>query len=55
MDTHRVFVRLCTDLVEVNEALCERRAVRAGGGGCAGVGSAEKRLRRRFARRRPAR
>lgn len=55
VDTHRVFVRLCTDLVEVNEALCERRAVRAGGGGCAGVGSAEKRLRRRFARRRPAR
>ena len=53
VDAYRTFVRLCTELVEVNEQLCQLRPVRA-------VASAreltqlKKKLRRRFARKWPA-
>lgn len=50
VDTYRAFVRLCADLVAVNEKLCDLRPVRA-------VGDArertrlEKKLRMRFSRK----
>lgn len=53
VDTSRAFLRLCTELVEVNEALCERRPVRAVEDPQA-LTARKKKLRRRFARRRPA-
>jgi hypothetical protein len=53
VDTYRAFVRLCTELVAVNEALCERRPMRAVGDAPA-LAALKKKLRRRFARRRPA-
>lgn len=53
VDTYRAFVRLCTELVAVNEALCERRPVRAVADPQA-LTALKKKLRRRFARRRLA-
>ncbi len=53
VDTYRAFVRLCTELVAVNEALCERRPMRAVEDPQA-LSALKKQLRRRFARRRPA-
>ena len=53
VDTYRAFVQLCTELVEINEALCERRPVRAVEDPQA-LAALKKKLRRRFARRRPA-
>ena len=50
VDTYRAFVRLCAELVAVNEQICERRPVRV-------VGDAreraqlEKKLRTRFSRK----
>ncbi len=53
VDAYRIFVRLCTELVAVNEALCERRPVRAVENPQA-LTALKKKLRRRFTRRRPA-
>lgn len=54
VETYRAFVRLCTELVALNEQICELRPVRA-------VGDArereqlEKKLRKRFTRKWPRR
>jgi len=45
--TYRTFVRLCAELVEVNERLCDLRPVRVVGDGRERA-QLEKKLRRRF-------
>ncbi len=50
--TYRTFVRLCGELVEVNEQLCQRRPVREVAN-ARELTQLKKRLRRRFARRWP--
>ena len=52
VETYRTFVRLCAELVAVNEQICDRRPTPAR----AAAGALEqlkKKLRRRFARRWP--
>lgn len=52
VDAYRRFVRLCGELVEINERLCERRPVREVADARA-LTQLKKKLRRRFARRSP--
>ncbi len=52
VDTYRVFVGLCAELVAVNEQLCELRPVRVVGD-VRELVRLEKKLRRRFTRKRP--
>lgn len=53
VDTYRAFVRLCTELVVVNEQICQRRPVRVVADVPA-LAQVKKKLRRRFARKWPA-
>lgn len=50
VETYRTFVRLCAELVEVNERICDLRPVRAVKDARA-LAELKKKLRRRFARR----
>ena len=50
VDTYRTFVRLCADLVGVNEKICDLRPVRAVNEPKA-VEQLKKKLRKRFARK----
>jgi uncharacterized protein DUF6788 len=50
VETYRAFVRLCTELVEVNERLCDLRPVRAVEEATA-LAALKKKLRRRFAKK----
>lgn len=50
VETYRTFVRLCAELVEVNERMCDLRPVRAVKDARA-LAELKKKLRRRFARR----
>ena len=52
VDTYRAFVRLCAELVEVNERMCQLRPVREGAD-AQEVAQLKKKLRKRFARRWP--
>jgi hypothetical protein len=52
VDTYRAFVRLCAELVKVNEQMCDLRPVRAVGDGRE-LAELEKKLRRRFTRKWP--
>ncbi len=52
VETYRAFVRLCAELVEVNEQMCQLRPVRAVGDAREGA-QLEKKLRRRFTRKWP--
>ena len=54
VDTYRTFVRLCGELVEVNERLCQLRPVRAVAD-ARELTQLKKKLRRRFARKWPPR
>jgi len=51
--TYRTFVRLCGELVEVNEQLCQRRPVREVADPRE-LAQVKKKLQRRFARKLPA-
>ncbi len=53
VDTYRTFVRLCTELVAVNEQICQHRPVRVVADAHA-LAQVKKKLRKRFARKRPA-
>ena len=53
VDTYRTFVRLCGELVEVNEQLCQLRPVRELAD-TRELTQLKKKLRRRFARKWPA-
>jgi len=50
VDTYRAFVRLCAELVEVNERICQQRPVREVADAQEGA-QVKKKLRKRFARR----
>lgn len=52
VETYRTFVRLCADLVAVNEQLCDRRPLPAVADAPA-LAALKKKLRRRFARKWP--
>lgn len=52
VDTYRTFVRLCGELVEVNEQLCQRRPVRAVAD-ARELTQLKKNLQRRFAKKSP--
>lgn len=52
VDTYRIFVRLCGELVEVNEQLCQLRPVREVTD-ARELTQLKKKLRRRFARKSP--
>ena len=52
VDTYRTFVRLCGELVEVNEQLCQLRPVREVPD-ARELTQLKKKLRRRFARKSP--
>lgn len=52
VDTYRAFVRLCAELVEVNERICQLRPVRAVADAHE-LAQVKKKLRKRFARRWP--
>lgn len=52
VQTYRTFTRLCTELVAVNEQLCDRRPVRAVKD-ASELAALKKKLRRRFARKWP--
>lgn len=54
VETYRTFLRLCSELVEVNERICDLRPVRAVEEARA-LAALKKKLRRRFARRSPRR
>jgi len=53
VDTYRTFVRLCGELVEINEQLCQRRPVREVTE-TRELAELKKKLRKRFARKSPA-
>jgi len=53
VDTYRTFVRLCGELVEVNEQLCQRRPVREVADPRE-LAQVKKKLQRRFAKKLPA-
>jgi hypothetical protein len=53
VDTYRTFVRLCTQLVTVNEQICQRRPVRVVAEAHA-LAQGKNTLRNRFARKWPA-
>lgn len=52
VETYRAFVRLCAELVEVNEQICQLRPVRAVVEGKE-LEALKKKLRKRFARKPP--
>ncbi len=52
VETYRAFGRLCAELVEVNEQICQLRPVRAVAEGTEGE-ALKKKLRKRFARKPP--
>jgi hypothetical protein len=52
VETYQTFVRLCAELVAVNERICDRRPVRAVEDATA-LAALKKKLRRRFARKSP--
>jgi len=54
VDTYRTFVRLCAELVAVNEQLCDRRPAPALEDSPT-LEQRKKKLRRRFTRKRPGR
>lgn len=54
VDTYRTFVRLCAELVAVNEQLCDRRPAPALEDSPT-LEQLKKKLRRRFTRKRPGR
>jgi hypothetical protein len=54
VDTYRTFVRLCTELVAVNERLCDRRPAPPVQD-TSSLEQLKKKLRRRFTRKRPGR
>ena len=53
VDTYRTFVRLCTELVAVNEQICQRRPVREVADAHA-LAQLKTKLRKQFARKWPA-
>jgi hypothetical protein len=53
VDTYRTFVRLCAELVAVNEQICQHRPVR-GVANAHALAQVKKKLRKRFARKWPA-
>ena len=53
VETYRTFVRLCTQLVTVNEQICQLRPVRVVAEADA-LAQRKKKLRKRFARKWPA-
>jgi hypothetical protein len=54
VETYRTFVRLCAELVAVNEQLCDRRPAPALEDSPT-LEQLKKKLRRRFTRKRPGR
>ncbi len=54
VETYRRFLRLCSELVEVSERICDLRPVRAVEDARA-LAALKKKLRRRFARKSPRR
>ncbi len=52
VETYRAFVRLCAELVEVNEQICQLRPVRPVAEGSE-LEELKKKLRKRFARKPP--